>query len=424
MRWKCLALTVSVLGFHARGSAKDLCEQKHSNTARLNHSFDAAVREKHVPGIAAIALNRDGGVIFKNAWGTINLNDPSSAPINSSTKMQIASMTKAVTAVAALQLIKEGRLSFDDLVETYLPAWKNISVLTGFDDKGKPLLRGPKTKATILNLFTHTSGQPYAFLNNNIQRWTAWAQKQPGTPPPTPLAADPASGWFYGGSLDTLGNVIETISGLRLDAYIDEHIFRPLGIRNSGLITPDIYSNTRLAGGSIISSAPKPVDANATAGGGAYLTSTLDDYSTFLVTLLNWGTHPQTGVTILKSSTVKHSVFADLIPRAVPGYGTSHFKHAGEPVGVWISNNPSLSLNTTFLPHVRKGWSAAFLINGQEVRRGREQGSGAWAGINNLYYWADIKSGKIGIIFTNPLPFLDPEVLELFAELEELIYSK
>jgi CubicO group peptidase (beta-lactamase class C family) len=82
-------------------------------------------------------------------------------------------MTKAVTAVAALQLIEQGKLGIDDLVENYILSWKNISVIDGFTDDGQPILRGPKTKATILNLFTHTSSQPYAFLNDNIRRWNA-----------------------------------------------------------------------------------------------------------------------------------------------------------------------------------------------------------------------------------------------------------
>ncbi|GJC89213.1 acyltransferase LovD [Colletotrichum liriopes] len=427
MIWgRFLALGTLVLGVGALpaslqdfDSTNNSCENTPHVALQLHNVFSTAVREKRVPGIAAVALNRDGSVIFKSAWGTIDINDPLSDPINSSTKMPIASMTKAVTAVAALQLIEQGKLGLEDLVADHIPAWKSISVLDGFTGNGQPILRAPKSNATILNLFTHTSGQPYAFLNHNIRQWGEWVGNQSGTPPPTPLAADPGTGWFYGDGLDTLGKVIESISGLRLDTYFEKHIFKPLGIKNSGLIAADIYSHRRLVNGTITASAPSPVSPNATPGGGAFLTSTLDDYSNFLLSLLNWGTHPQTGATILKSSTVKNYVFTDLLRRAVPGYGTCGFKPAGDPVGVWNSNDETLSRNYTFLPGTRKGWSASFLTNNENVPERRKEGSGAWAGINNLFYWIDPKSGKLGIIFTNLLPFLDPEILDLFDKLEE-----
>ncbi|KAH7369350.1 beta-lactamase/transpeptidase-like protein [Plectosphaerella cucumerina] len=307
--------------------------------------FGAAVDEKRVPDIAAIAFKRDDSIIFNNSLGTIDINSPASAPITSSTKMGIASMTKAVTAVAALQLIEQGKLGIDDLVENYILSWKNILVIDGFTDDGQPILHGPKTKATILNLFTHTSSQPYAFLNDNIRRWNAWAANQKGKPLSTPLAADPGIGWFYGGSLDTLGNVVEAMSGQPLDVYFEENIFKPLGIKNSGPIAAYIYSHRRLANGTIASLPTAPVSATATPGSSAFLThaSTIDDYSTFLLTLINWGTHRQTGVTILHSSTVRDYVFTDLIPRAVPGYGTCGFKPAGDLVGVWNSNDQALA---------------------------------------------------------------------------------
>ncbi|KAH8665372.1 hypothetical protein BGZ61DRAFT_462208 [Ilyonectria robusta] len=80
------------------------------------------------------------------------MNDPSSAPITSSTKMNIASLTKAVTVAAALQLVEQGRLNVDDLVEDYLPVFGDLDVLEGFTDDEKPILRNVKANATILQI--------------------------------------------------------------------------------------------------------------------------------------------------------------------------------------------------------------------------------------------------------------------------------
>lgn len=392
-------------------------------SVRLNEAFGTAVHEKRVPGVAVIALNRDGSVIFQNEWGTIDVNDPSSAPITPSTKMSIASLTKAVTVAAALQLVEQGRLSVDDLVEDYLPVFGDLDVLEGFTDDEQPILRNPNTNATILQIMTHTSGQPHVFINSKIRQWEEWAQYVPQTPPLVPLAADPGTGWFYGSGTIWLGLVVEAISGQRLNDYFEAHIFKPLGIRDSGLITAEMYSHIRATNGTIVTTPPAPPGPDARPDGDGFLTSTLEEYSAFLLTLLNWGTHPQSGVTILKPSTVKDYIFTDQLPRAIPGYGTCDFVAEGDPVGYWNSNEPSASRSLEFLPGIRKGWSSSFLMNVEDVPYRRREGSGTWAGIFNLYYWIDPKAGRLGLIFTNLLPFLDEQVLDLFDMLEEEVYK-
>lgn len=422
-------LTLGALALGAGALPADKRSSTTSKAAELDEVFSSAVREKRVPGIAALALNRDGTVIYKNAWGTINIDDPSSAPITSSTKMEIASLTKSVVSVAALQLVEQGKLSLDDLVEDYLPRWKNATVLEGFTDDGEPITRPPKTKPKILHLVTHSTGDPYWIINTNINRYYEWATaNQVPIDTPFPLAADPGTGWYYGTSTDTLGYVIETISGLRLDEYIEHNIFRPLGIRDSGLITAEMWTHRRHDNGSITAVPPTPVDPKTTPPiGGAYLISTVDDYANYLVTILNWGTHPKTGVKLLKSSTVKKYVFTDLLPLAAAPTSPckpppAHPNGEGD-IGVWVSNNQTISYSGEFLPGTPKGWSAAWLINNEAIPGRRRENSGAWAGINNLYYWADVKAGKLGMVFTNLLPFLDPTVLELYDKLEEFVYS-
>ncbi|KAK0638585.1 beta-lactamase/transpeptidase-like protein [Cercophora newfieldiana] len=362
----------------------------------VDKAFAAAVREKRVPGIATVALNRDGSVIYKNSWGTVNINDPTSAPVTSTTKMEIASMLKAFISVAALQLLEQGKFSLDDLVEEYIPSWTNISVLDGFTPDGEPILRPPKTKATILQLFTHTAGPGYWFTSENLNRFERWAGTLPQVAPdpvdPEPLIADPGTGWFYGTSNDYLGHIVETISGVSLTTYLNQHIFTPLGIQKPTVIPTEMHAHRRLPNGTITSQPP-----NATNILPSYLLSSLDEYAAFLLALINHGTHPTLGTTILQPSTVKNYVFTDLFPLSL----TSPEPYTGPTIG----------------------WSAAFLVNNQDVKGRRSKGSGAWGGIYNLYYWVDLEAGKLGLVFTNLLPFLDPVVLDLFGKLEEFVYG-
>ena len=402
---------------------------------RLNDTFSTAVKEKRVPGISAIALNRDGSVIFKNSWGTTNIADPLAPRINSSTKMGIASMTKAVTATAALQLIEAGRLDIDDLVEKYLPILQDLHVLDGFTAAGQPIFHPLKSKPTIRQLMTHTSGFAYDFLNPNLKQWWQWRQetglpRQGSTPADikTPLLFDSGDGYSYGASTDWLGFVVEEISGQSLDVYFQKNIFEPLGLNNSGIFNPDVAVHHRLKNGTITADpllAPpssKPSPGTVAPLGGQFLTSTIDDYSAFLLTLINGGTHPRTGESILRASTVKKYLFTDQIPSVQSKYQSQDFEPKGDPIGTFISYNPAASNNGTLLAGFQKGWSAGFMTNNEDVPGRRRKGSGAWAGLGNLYYWVDPTAGKLGVVFTSLLPFLDIEMLKLFDELEKEVY--
>ncbi|KAM7205984.1 Beta-lactamase/transpeptidase-like protein [Rhypophila sp. PSN 637] len=393
--------------------------------AKLDVGFSTAVREKRVPGITSLTLNRDGSVIYNNSFGTVKIDDPSSAPVTANTKMAIASMTKAVVSVAALQLIEQKKLNLNDAIEKYIPSWANLSVITGFSPSGQPILRPPKFKAKVIHLLTHTAGPAYFFDNENIKKWQAWAATQP-SPPPQPLAADPGTGWFYGPGTATLGHIIEAISGLRLDVYFNKHIFGPLSIspNTTGIVKPNMWSHFRSPDGTIVPDTSAPVQPPDDPFGDAYLISTITDYADFLLPLINDGRHPKTGVQILSPETAKKYLFADLYPKSLtaPGFAPGK-KEAGPGLGNWISSDPILTNNYTFFPGIKKGWSSSWLLNKQDLPGRRKAMSGSWAGIMNTYYWVDDRSGNLGIVMTSLLPFLDKEVLKLFDLLEEVVYD-
>jgi methyl acetate hydrolase len=396
---------------------------------RVEQACKAATDAKKIPGVAAIALDRSGKQLFKGAYGVTNLNDASTAePVTSSTPFMIWSCTKIVTSVCALQLVEQGKLQLDDFVEKYVPEIANIKVIDGFNDDGSPKLREPKTKATILMLMTHTAGFAYDFFDPTTLAYHTYIKRTPANYGSgerayffdTPILFDPGSRYNYGINTDWLGFVVEAISGLKLNEYVQKNILDPLGMKDSGA---QIKNGSFAERGALIhfrgedgSLTANPAMAYAenpdVYGGGHFLYSTLDDFSTFLLALLNGGTEPRSGVQILKKETVSEYLFEDQIHKICSADG----------IGEIDTTIPMLSLKGTFLPGQKKGWSCGLMLNEGSLK-GRSAGSGSWAGLGNLYFWIDPKGGKLGLIMTGILPFMDTEVLHLFDELERAVYG-
>lgn len=397
--------------------------------SRLDSALEEAITSKRLPGIAAIALDKSGDVLYKGVYGKTSISDPKASALTSSTPIPVWSCTKLVTSVAALQLLEQGKLSLSDPVEKYIPIVKDIQVLDGFNDDGSPVLRAPKTEMTVLHLMTHTAGLSYPSFDQPTVQYQTHVKQNPAAAMTmvtgkmkdffTPLASDPGTKYTYGINTDYLGFVVEAVSGMAIDDYIQQHIFDPLEMRHSGShLKPECSDPfiTHFRGEDASLTAQPGFTGNTTPGvlaGGHYLTSTLDDYSAFLLTILNNGTHPKTGVQILKPDTVKDYIFTDQV------------KHCPtDGIGTLSGAIPFLSNTGTMLPGVKKTWSCGLMLNLDDHANGRNAGSGAWAGLGNLYYFLDQKAGKLAFIMCATLPFLDKEVLHLFDELERALYDK
>jgi CubicO group peptidase (beta-lactamase class C family) len=200
-------------------------------TEKIDAVLLAAVDDASVPGVVAMAANEDGPT-YEGAAGVRSTD--ASDPITPDTMMRIASMTKMVTTTAALQLVEQDRLDLAAPVDTYLPDFADVPVLDGFNGDA-PRLRAPRSRATVHNLVTHTTGLGYWFLNADIDRF----EQVTGTPNllagkraamTAPMTSDPGTQWQYGINSDWLGLVVEAISGQPLDEYLAEHVTGPLGM--------------------------------------------------------------------------------------------------------------------------------------------------------------------------------------------------
>ena len=182
---------------------------------RADELLHAAVAAGQVPGVVAMATNREG-TIYEGAFGERLLG--SGQAMTTDTVGWMASMTKAITSVAAVQCVERGQLNLDTPALEVLPAIGEAQVLIGFDDKGHPQTRPPKRPITLRHLLTHSAGFSYEIWNTDMQK----VQAALGIPSVTecknkaltlPLLFDPGERWEYGINIDWAGKMVEAVEG-------------------------------------------------------------------------------------------------------------------------------------------------------------------------------------------------------------------
>jgi len=382
--------------------------------ARIDTVLRAAVDAKEVPGIVAMATT-DKGLLYEGAFGTRDLGK--GPAMTRDTVFRIASMTKAVTCVAAMQLVEQGKLTLEGPLPDIDKALSAPQVLDGFDASGAPQLRAAKRPITLRHLLTHTAGFSYETWDANTQRYVK-VSGMPSTPTGKvaalriPLVFDPGERWEYGINIDWVGRLVEHVSGKPLDVYFRDHVFAPLGMKDSGFVTSSEQRarqasvHQRQADGSL---APQPLETPFTpefyAGGGG-LYSTAPDYLIFLQMLLNEGSH--SGTRILKPETV-----------ALMGQN-----HIGDlEAGILKTSLPARSNDVDLFPGISLKWGLAYMINMQPGPNGRSAGSLTWGGLFNTYFWIDPKRRVAGMIMTQILPFADTRALAVYGKFERAVYD-
>lgn len=367
-----------------------------------------------VPGVVAAVGDRSA-VLYTGGFGLRGLDRPD--PMTPDTVAWVASMTKAVTTVALLQLVERGRVELDAPAGRYCPEIGKVQVLADFDADGQPVLRPPKRPVTVRDLLTHTSGYAYDFASGAIRKF----MKATGLPATNtglkaslaaPLIADPGEAFIYGIGTDWAGQVVEAVTGRTLEQVFGDEVFGPLGMTDTMFrLGPDQHARRATVhgvreDGSYVPTAMVVVQEPEFASGGGGLYSTAGDYLTFTRMLLNGGA---LGSTRILSEASVAALGADQIPHmTIPAMGLM------SPMGL---------RSVDFFDGRPTGWTLAFQINREATAEGRAPGSLFWGGFANTFYWIDPASGLAGVFITQVVPFFDPRAVKLFKAFEREVYG-
>ena len=319
---------------------------------------------------------------------------------------RMASMTKAVTSTAILQLYERGKLKLDDPVEKYIPAFANPVVLDKLNPVDSSYTTKPATRSiTIRHLLTHTAGIYYgsfatgdlraAYMKNGIDQF---GLAIPGITTlqianmiaKAPLAHNPGEKWTYGLNMDVLGAVVEVVSGQQLDEYFEENIFKPVGMMNTGFhigkekhrnIVPVYTYNEE--GKMIIDENellmyPAGPDEGGYFGGGG-LSGTAEDYGMFVQMLLDKG--KAKGGQVLSRHTAELMTTDQIGHLNLQGAGMSPIPGMSFCLGSGLVNDMGAGIG----PH--------------------KPGSYFWGGVFNSKWWVDQEEELVFVGMTNILPF-------------------
>ncbi len=357
---------------------------------RIDHMLKESIAEGEIPGAVALVA-RKGQIVYFKAFGTADVE--SGRAFQREDIFRIASQTKAITSTAVMMLWEEGKFRLDDRISKYIPEFANAMVLDSLIEEDSSFLARPATgPITIRHLITHTSGIGYGFIDDDRFRkmyakagiTDAWTTEnillEDNIPrlAKLPLHHDPGENFTYSEGIDVLGYLVEIVSGMSLDQFFRERIFKPLGMEDTYFYLPEakykrlVPVQTYKDGRWVRFSSPfydvdYPIKGARTYfSGGGGLSSTARDYANFLQMYLNQG--ELNGMRLLSRTTVK-VIMAN---------------HIGD---IWKDMGAHHGL--------------AFQVMDQKIEDAGGLGSAGtftWGGYFNTQYFADPNEQVIGIL--------------------------
>jgi len=389
--------------------------------ARVTQFFQSEVDRANIPG-AVVVVARNGKLVYRQAIGYQDRE--AKTPMKTDSIFRIFSMTKPISSVAVMMLAEEGKIDLMAPVAQYLPEFKDVKVGVERVDPagGKPVLEleSPHRAMTVQDLLRHTSGLVYGPFGNKLvhQAYNQANLFDPGQNlaefvtkiSKLPLAHQPGSTWEYGMSVDVLGRIVEIASGTPFDRFLDERIYKPLGMTDTAfsltdaqmlrLAEPEIDAATGKRPGFAQSAVKKDVVKWFSGGGG--LLSTASDYARFCQMLVNGG--ELNGVRLLSPKTLA-IMTSDQIP---PGTARVGMLEATQDM--------------TPIPEIGQSFGLGFAVR---TEAGRSPVSGSvgdyfWAGAGGTYFWIDPQE-KLFAVMMLQKPF--EQVGPYRRALREIVYG-
>jgi CubicO group peptidase (beta-lactamase class C family) len=349
---------------------------------RLHALMQGVVDAKQLPG-AVTLLARHGKVIDYRTYGLRDV--ASGAPMTKDTIFRAFSMTKPMTGAAMMVLYEQGKWLPSDPIAKYIPEFAHLKVCTGVDGAGNMILEEPVHPPTMQELMTHTAGFVYGFFGDTpadkeyrrvgvmgsktLKEFIEKLAK-------IPLAYQPGTKWVYSASMDIQGYIVEKLSGQTLPDFMQEHIFKPLGMKDTGFIVPadkrgrfvTIYRSNEK--GEVI---PAPgfggeyAEQPGMPSGGGGTVTTAEDYFRFAEMLANGG--ELNGVRILSPASVQLMSSNHLAPRLLTGEFS---------IGAQVMR-----------PGLGYGYDCAVEYDPAEANLPDGRGTFFWDGAAGTWFWID-----------------------------------
>lgn len=368
---------------------------------RIGEVLNGEIEKGKLPG-AVVLVARKGQIAYFEAFGYQDKD--AGKKMTRDSIFRVYSMTKPFVSVAAMMLMEEGKIELTDPVSKYLPSLKGLKVTAAKKDPATgevtyttaPAEREP----TIQDLLRHTSGIVYDFVTPNAQVKEAYQKEGLSALDPAffaipapelverfsrvPLAHQPGSAWEYSFSTDVLGRVIEAVTSMRLAAYLEQRVFKPLRMSDSGfwlpkeklarVAQPFPTDPTTGQANKVIDPAVQPKNDSGGAGG---LATTLDYYR-FSQMMLNRG--QLDGKRLLSPTTVAFMTSDHL--GAIPSPGLNP--------GTLLLGVPGYTFGLGFSVRQAPGISG---VPGS-------QGEFMWGGALGTYFWVDPKEQLVGVFMS------------------------
>jgi methyl acetate hydrolase len=378
----------------------------------IDETLRNGIARRKIPAAVGM-VSTNGKITYQGAFGTRDA--VSGVNVTTDSIFAIASMTKAITSTAALQLVDQSKLKLDEPVSKHIPEFAKLQVLDGFDSSGKPILRPVRTPVTLKHLLTHTSGFCYDTWSEEMVKYEKATATSIGlgVAPLVPLMFEPGARWQYGYSTDWTGRLVEIVSSLTLEEFFRRNILDPLGMSDTSFLLPTakfdrlVTRYDRQPDGSLKQAARALPATPAAFNGGGGLYSTAGDYVKFMQMILRHG-RGEGNTRILQPKTV-----ALMTSNQIGPLGAGKLK----------TQRPNISSDVDVHPGAIDKWGLGFLINTVAYPGGRSAGSLAWAGVDNTFYWIDPKRQICAVLMMQFLPFVDTEAVAMLGEFEKAVYA-
>ncbi|KAH9888148.1 beta-lactamase/transpeptidase-like protein [Xylariomycetidae sp. FL2044] len=388
----------------------------------IDQLYEKAVESKLLPGVSLLAGDAEGRLAYSKSLGKASLKDGDDRPFTEDTVGNIASMTKLMTSVAALQCVQDGTLDLDTDARPLIPQMGRYGIITGFDDeKNAGTFEPDSTPITLRMLLSHTSGHEYDWLSPLLAKWRASRNEGLWTGPTVehksvlPLVYKPGTRFSYGAGHDWTGKLIEIATGLTLEEFMRARIWEPLGIQDDTSFYPKTKPGMKVRMADLATlneqgEAPAvdcpefdPLFGGTDCLGGAGVFTSAKAYYTFLSAVLR--RDPR-----LLSPASYEELFRPQLDEALE-----------QAFNEYLVASPA---HTNFLglhipDTIRRTWTfAGMMAKGGQEGRFRE-GTIFWAGVPSVVWFIDQVAGVCGTAFCQILPPLHPVIVDLHVQFQK-----